>query len=182
FHWLENPQATIEEIIEDLNISEQAFNERFDARAADCLRRVLETALNQLFAAQPEAIPLLRRFASVSVEDVTIIGLPAELAQQFPGCGAADPQAGQAGWKLLTRWDVTTGQLEIRPPAPARDSERTLAEDLAPLPPTSLRLCDLGFFDLKRLAADQQKGIHFISRVPALLKVQAGAQAGVNST
>src|SRR5437764_6187099 len=84
FHWLENPQATIEEIIEDLDISEQAFNERFDARATDCLRRVLEKALNHLFAARPEAIPLLRRFDNVSVEDVTIVGLPVELAPQFP--------------------------------------------------------------------------------------------------
>lgn len=182
FHWLENPQATIEEIIEDLDISEQAFNERFDARAADCLRRVLEKALNQLFAAEPETIPLLRRFATVSIEDVTIIGLPAELAQQFPGCGAADPHAGQAGWKLLTRWDVTTGKLEIRPPAPARDSERTLTADLPPLPPESLRLCDLGFFDLKRLAADVQQGIHFISRIPARLNVQVGESAAVNVT
>jgi hypothetical protein len=182
FHWLENPQATIEEIIEDLEISEQAFNERFNTRAADCLRRVLEKALNRLFEARPEAIPLLRRFATVSVEDVTIVGLPAELAQQFPGCGAADPQAGQAGWKLLTRWDVTTGKLEIRPPAPARDSERTLAEDLAPLPPNSLRLCDLGFFDLKRLASDQRQGIHFVSRVPARVNVQLGESAAMNLT
>jgi hypothetical protein len=182
FHWLENPQATIEEVIEDLAITEASFNERFDARAADCLRRVLEQALERLFAARPEAIPLLRRFATVSVEDVTIIGLPAELAEQFPGCGGSDPQAGQAGWKLLTRWDVTTGRLEIHPPAPARDSERTLAEALTPLPANSLRLCDLGFFDLERLAADQQKGIHLISRVPARLKVRCGEPAGVNVT
>jgi hypothetical protein len=182
FHWLENPEATIEEIIEDLDISEAAFNERFNDRAAECLRRVVEKALNLLFAARPEAIPLVRRFATVSIEDVTIVGLPAELAESFPGCGGSDPEAGQAGWKLLTRWDVTTGRLEIRPPAPARDSERTLAEDLAPLPPNSLRLCDLGFFDLGRLAADQQRGIHFISRVPALVKVQHGQQAGVNVT
>src|SRR5262245_34339786 len=166
FHWLEDPQATIEEIIEDLDLTEASFNERFDARAADCLRRVLEKALERLFAARPEAIPLLRRFATVTAEDVTIVGLPAELAPHFPGCGGSDPEAGQAGWKLWTRWDVTTGRLEMRPPAPARDSERTLAEEWAPLPPNSLRLCDLGFFDLKRLAADQRKGIHFISRVP----------------
>jgi Transposase DDE domain len=182
FHWLENPDATIEEIIEDLDISEAAFNERFNARAADCLRRVLEKALNLLFAARPETIPLLRRFATVSVEDVTIVGLPAELAGSFPGCGGSDPQGGQAGWKLLTRWDVTTGRLEIQPPAPARDSERTLAEDLTPLPANSLRLCDLGFFDPERLAADQQEGIHFISRVPAQLKVRAGEPGGVNIT
>jgi hypothetical protein len=182
FHWLENPQATIEEVIEDLDITEASFNERFDARAADCLRRVLEKALARLFAARPEAIPLLRRFAHVFVEDVTIVGLPAELAPQFPGCGGSDPEAGQAGWKLLTRWDVTTGKLEILTPAAARQSERALAGELAPPPPNSLRLCDLGFFDLERLAADQRAGIHFVSRVPALLTVRLGAQAAVNVT
>jgi Transposase DDE domain len=182
FHWMENPQATIDEIIEDLDITEASFNERFDARAADCLRRVLEQALQRLFAARPEAIPLLRRFATVSVEDVTIVGLPAELAQQFPGCGGSDPEAGQAGWKLLTRWDVTTGQLEILPPAAARQSERTVTGELGSLPPNSLRLCDLGFFDLKGLAADQRAGIHFVSRVPARLKMQGGDQTAVNVT
>src|SRR5262245_10747240 len=180
FHWLENPEATLEEIIEDLDLSESAFNERFNDRAAECLRRVLEKALNRLFAARPEAIPLLRRFATVSIEDVTIVGLPAELAESFPGCGGSDPEAGRAGWKVLTRWDVTTGRLEVLPPAAARQSERTLAEGLDPLPPNSLRLCDLGFFDLSRLAADSAAGIHFVSRVPALLNVQVGDQPAVD--
>src|SRR5262249_10167281 len=53
---------------------------------------------------------------------------------------------------------------------------------LTPLPPNSLRLCDLGFFDLGRLAAEKQRGIHFISRVPALLKVQHGQQTALNVT
>jgi hypothetical protein len=182
FHWLENPQTTIEEIIEDLDISEAAFNERFDARAADCLRRVLEKALERLFAAGPEAISLLRRFAATAIEDVTIVGLPDELAGQFPGCGGSDPEGGRAGWKLLTRWDVTTGRLEVLPPSAARQSERALAEGLSPLPPNRLRLCDLGFFDLSRLAADSAAGIHFVSRVPALLNVQRGDQPAVNLT
>jgi hypothetical protein len=180
FHWLEDPQATIEQIIEVLDLSEPAFNERFDDRAADCLRRVLEKALQRLFAARPEAIPLLRRFAAVAVEDVTIVGLPAALAGQFPGCGGSDPEGGRAGWKLLTRWDVTTGRLEVLPPGAARQSERALAEGLSPLPENSLRLCDLGFFDLSRLAADAAAGIHFVSRVPARLNVQVGDQPGVN--
>jgi hypothetical protein len=50
------------------------------------------------------------------------------------------------------------------------------------LPPNSLRLCDLGFFELERLAEDQRQGIHFVSRVPALLKVQVGEQAAENVT
>jgi hypothetical protein len=182
FHWLDNPQATIEEVIDDLDLSEQAFNERLDDRAADCLRLVLEKALQRLFAADPEAIPLLRRFAAVAVEDVTIVGLPAELAEAFPGCGGSDPEGGRAGWKLLTRWDVTTGRLQILPPAAARASERALAGGLPPLPHNSLRLCDLGFFDPRRLAADAAAGIHFISRAPALLNVQVGDQPAVNLT
>ena len=182
FHWLDDPHATIEQVIEDLDISEQAFNERLDDRAADCLRRVLEKALRRVFAARGEAIPLLRRFAAVAVEDVTVVGLPAELAGAFPGCGGSDSDGGRAGWKLLTRWDVTTGRLEILPPAAARHSERALAEGLAPLPADALRLCDLGFFDLKRLDADRQAGIHFVSRVPALLSVRVGEAAAVSLT
>jgi hypothetical protein len=182
FHWLDNPRATIEEVIEDLDLSEQAFNERLDDRAADCLRRVLEKALERLFAARPEAIPLLRRFAATAVEDVTIVGLPAELAGPFPGCGGSDPEGGRAGWKLLTRWDVTTGRLEILSPVAARQSERALAEGLPALPEDSLRLCDLGFFDLSRLAADSAAGVHFVSRAPALLNVRVGDQPAVNLT
>src|SRR5262249_31502566 len=174
FHWLEDPQATIEQVIEDLDLSESAFNERFDDRAADCLRRVLEKALQRLFAARPEAIPLLRRFTATAVEDVTIVGLPAELAGQFPGCGGSDPEGGRAGWKLLTRWDVATGRLEVLPPGAARQAERAFAAGLPPLPVNSLRLCDLVFFDLSRLAADSAAGIHFVSRVPALLHAQLG--------
>jgi len=182
FHWLDDPAAPIDQVIEDLDLTEPAFNERLDARAVDCLRRVLERALNYLFAARPEAIPLLRRFAAVAAEDVTIVGLPAELAGSFPGCGGSDPEAGRAGWKLLTRWDVTTGRLEVLPPAPARDSERALTAGLPPAPANSLRLCDLGSFDLRRLADDQRAGIHFISRAPALLNVQVGEPAAVNLT
>src|SRR5262249_52557090 len=47
-------------------------------------------------------------------------------------------------------------------------------------PPKSLRLCDLGFFELERLAEDQRQGIHFVSRIPALLNVQIGVQVAEN--
>ena len=50
------------------------------------------------------------------------------------------------------------------------------------MPPESLRLCDLGFFDLKRLAAAAAAGTHFISRAPARLNVQVGDQPAVNLT
>ncbi len=70
----------------------QGLDERFDTRAADCLWRVVTTAMQQLLAASPETIPLLRRFSGVVIDDCTSLGMPAELAQQFPGCGGSDPR------------------------------------------------------------------------------------------
>ena len=94
----------------------------------------------------------MRRFKGVLIDDCTSLGLPAALARQFPGCGGSDPEAGQAGLKLLVRFEVTSGQFEALELSAARDSERTLSQLLPPLPRGSLHLADLGFFDLDSLA------------------------------
>ena len=43
---------------------------------------------------------------------------------QFPGCGGSDPEMGQAGLKLLVRFEVTAGQFQPRAP---RDSAASLS-------------------------------------------------------
>ena len=129
--------------------------------------------MHWLFATGPETIPLLRRFTSVVIDDCTSLGLPAELARQFPGCGGSDPEMGQAGLKLLVRFEVTAGQFQALEVGAARDSEHTLAKSLRPLPSGSLHLADLGFFELNELAQLSRQGVFWISRVPALLNKQA---------
>jgi Transposase DDE domain len=173
FGWLEDPTATIDELGDQLGISKQGLDQRFDARAADCLWQVLQAATQRLFAANPETIPLLRRFTGVVIDDCTSLGLPAELARQFPGCGGSDPEAAQAGIKLLIRFEVTSGQFQALQAGAARDSERTLSKPLPPLSQGSLHLADLGFFDLDELARRSRQGVSWISRVPALLNKQA---------
>ncbi len=173
FGWLEDPKATIDELAEGLGVSKQGLDQRLDARAADCLWRVVRKATQQLFAASPETIPLLRRFSGVVIDDCTSLGLPVALARQFPGCGGSDPEAGQAGLKLLVRFEVTSGQFQALERSAARDSERTLSHLLPPLPQGSLHLADLGFFDLNDLAQLTRQGVCWISRVPALLSKQA---------
>ena len=169
FGWLDDPKATLDDLGDELGVSKQGLDQRLDARAADCLWRVVTTATQQLFAASPETIPLLRRFSSVVVDDCTSLGLPAELAQQFPGCGGSDPEAGQAGLKLLVRFEVTTGQFQAMERGAARDSERTLVQRLPAVSPGTLHLADLGFFDYDELAKITQQGGSWISRVPAML-------------
>jgi hypothetical protein len=173
FGWLDNPMTTIDELGDKLHVSKQGLDQRLDARAADCLWRVVQAATQRLFAASPETIPLLRRFTGVVIDDCTSLGLPAELARQFPGCGGSEPEAGQAGMKLLIRFEVTSGQFQALQAGAARDSERTLAKPLPPLSQGSLHLADLGFFDLDELARRSRQGVSWISRVPALLNKQA---------
>ncbi len=173
FGWLEDPTTTIDELGDKLDVSKQGLDQRFNASAADCLWRILQAATKRLFAASPQTIPLLRRFTSVVIDDCTSLGLPAELARQFPGCGGSDAAVGQAGLKLLVRLEVTSGQFQALKAGAARDSEHALARTLPPLPPGSLRLADLGFFDLNELAKLSRQGVSWISRVPALLKKQA---------
>jgi len=169
FGWLDDPKATLDDLGDELGVSKQGLDQRLDARAADCLWRVVTTATQQLFAASPETIPLLRRFSRVVVDDCTSLGLPAELAQQFPGCGGSDPEAGQAGLKLLVRFEVTTGQFQAMERGAARDSERTLVQRVPAVSPGTLHLADLGFFDYDELAKITQQGGSWISRVPAML-------------
>jgi hypothetical protein len=173
FGWLDDPKTTIDELGDDLGVSKQGLDQRLDARAAECLWRVVKKALLRLFTAGAETIPLLRRFTSVVIADCTTLGLPAELALQFPGCGGSDPDAGRAGLKLLVRFEVISGEVQVPEIGSARDSERTLSKPLSPLPPGSLHLADLGFFDLDELSKLSRQGVSWISRVPALLNKQA---------
>lgn len=178
--WMADPDAKIEDLAAPLGVADQSLHERFNDRAVDCLRRVLAAAMRYLFEARPETIPLLRRFTAVAIDDSTAVALPACLAGAYPGCGGSDPDAGRAGLKVLARLEAIAGRLEIAEPEPAKASDRTLHATLPPLPPGSLRLADLGFFDLERMAADTAAGVSWISRAPARLLVRQGGEAGRN--
>src|SRR5688500_4359790 len=85
FGWLARPEARLVELAQTacalgVPISAQALDERFGAASADCLREVLEAAVRVVLGADPAAVPLLRRFAVVAVQDCTTIALPDALA------------------------------------------------------------------------------------------------------
>jgi hypothetical protein len=178
--WMADPRAKLEDLAATLGVTDQSLQERFNARAVDCLQRVLNAAMGYLFEARPETIPLLRRFTAVALDDSTAVALPASLAGEYPGCGGSDGDAGRAGLKVMARLEAITGRLEFSEPAPAVASDRTLHAALPPLPRGSLRLADLGFFDLERMAQDTAAGVSWISRAPAVLRVRRGDEAGQN--
>jgi hypothetical protein len=145
-----------------VRVSTEALHQRFDREAATCLEQVLYAAVRQVIAADPVVLPVLERFTEVVVQDSTTITLPEALAPVWAGCGGA-PHAGNAALKLNLALDLCTGRLRGPHLHDGRESDRnaTLHHDLEP---GSVRIVDLGFWDLAVLAELLARGIYSFSR------------------
>lgn len=174
FGWLACPKASIESLADELGISGPGLQQRLTESASNCLWSVLKAAVEQLLGSRVARIPLLARFPGVYAEDCSTISLPEELAGQFPGCGGSDEHSGKSALRLFVSYELKTGKLQQLATAKARGIDAVVARQHAPeLPPGSLRLRDMGFFDRQLLARDAAAGIFWISRLPACLTVQA---------
>jgi hypothetical protein len=181
FSWLADPQATLGDLAQTTvtvgtPVSPQALDQRFTPAAADCLRRVLLQAVQQVFAVQPTALPLLQRFQGVYALDSTTIDLPAELAELWPGCGGSTPQAGQAALKLQACWELTSAWLQGLTLHAGREAETHGPLSVQSLPRGALRLADLGYFDLELLRQYRTAGVYWLSRLQPRTLVQVQGQ------
>jgi Transposase DDE domain len=173
FGWLANPQATYEELAQTaatlgVRISPQGVEQRFTERAARCVERVLQAAVQQVIAAAPVAIPLLQRFTAVSIQDSTQVQLPARLAQVWAGSGGgAQATDSTAALKLQVRLDLKHGRLDGPFLQAGRASDRTSPTQYAPVPAGSLRLADLGYFALDVLQTIAQQQAYWLTRLMA---------------
>jgi hypothetical protein len=168
--WLGNPAASLSELTQvaaklGVAVSPQGLAQRFNRKAAMLLERVLTAAIEQVIAAEPVAIPLLRRFAGVAVLDSSTVALPDGLADHWAGCGGRVAQGTQAALKLTVRLDLSQGRLDGPVVTAGRTQDRASALQHAPVPRGALRLADLGFWSLevfRQIAAD---GAYWLSRL-----------------
>lgn len=169
---LDNPDASLAQLAQTaaalgVVVRRQSVEERFTSQAAALLRGVLQAAVQQLLAAAPVAIPLLRRFAAVVVLDSSTVGLPEALAGVWAGKGSCDPQAGNAAVKLTVGLDLLTGRLHGPELQAGRTPDSQAPLVAAPLPAGALRLTDLGYFDLKAMADLDRRGVYWLTRLKA---------------
>lgn len=170
FTWLHDPQATCEELAAGVAeagspLAVSALHERFTPQAADCLRLVLEQAASQLLAADPATAAALDAFADVCIDDASLLSLPAALAALWPGCGGSTTQTCPAAVKLYVRLSLRCGALRCLQLLPARTADQVAPLQALPLPPGSLRVADLGFFNLDALGELDRQGCYFLSKV-----------------
>lgn len=175
FGWLAHPDATLEQLTQcaarvGVTVSTQAIDQRLNLCTAKLLQHLLGASMQHLIAAEPVAIPILQRFTGVRVQDSTTIVLPDALKAHWAGCGGSTAEHTAAALKCGVQLDLLTGSLSSLDLADGRASDQRLPLQQAALPKGSLRLADLGFYDLSVLAGLSAAEVYWLSKLePATL-------------
>lgn len=174
FGHLRAPNSSLEQLTQvaalpDVQISSSGLHQRLTEPAARFLQAVLEEAVGLVLAAESVEIALLKRFSQVVIEDSSMVALPAELKELWPGCAGrnkpTDQEHGEAVLKLHVRWDLRSGALWGPQLTAGRVSDQNSPWNEEPLQKGSLYIADLGYLNLERFRACARDKIYFASRI-----------------
>lgn len=162
---LDQLAKTAHQIKASVQVTGQAFKERFTASAVAFLKAMWVEALKLTAPAAPQVVPLLSTFSAVYALDSSVITLPEKLHPDYPGCGGAGAKAAAKVY-LLLNW-LTGGYETIRIEAGRKADQNMGAQFLTGRPAGALWLFDLGFFQAAFLALIAQASSFFLCRLPA---------------
>src|SRR5215210_6589614 len=144
-------------------ITPQGLDQRFTPQAAACLRTVLGAAAQQVVAADPVTTPLLNRFNGVYVLDSTVIMLPDALEGEWRGNGGSSVGTA-AALKVQVLWNLTCGSLQHVGLQDGRANDNAAPVQAVELPAGALRIADLGYFSVTRIAHLAEQQVFVLSR------------------
>ncbi|MGE3818650.1 MAG: IS4 family transposase [Isosphaeraceae bacterium] len=167
--FLAKPNATAQDLARTaarggVLVIPQALTQRFTDAMACFLEGLFRRAITQRVQADRTLGPLVERFPAVLLLDSTTITLPAELADRFPGCGGSYG-GGRAAMKLQVQIDLRHGALDAIAIEAGKDCDPRSSLQSAPRPAGSLRIADLGYFDIEVLRDLQDRGESWVSRL-----------------
>jgi hypothetical protein len=167
--WLHHPQAGSSALARfagtlGVQITKQGIEEHWTYKTAEWLYEVLLRAIGCLLSAKAVAVPLLRRFAGVYLEDGSSVVLPDGLERYWRGCrgGNGASEGTKAGVKLTLRLDLVHGSLQGPLLQDGRAHEGKSLLQSIPLVKGVLWIADMGYFALVRLAQVSQAGAYFL--------------------
>lgn len=172
FGWWSNPQATLEELAQSgasvgISISGQGLDQRFTASSAEFMRQVLHVAVRQMIQADRGVEGLLGRFSAVYIQDSTTIGLPDSLTEVWAGCGGRVNTNTQAALKIQVQQDMRRGAIQQLWLQAGREHDLHTKIPVETLAQGSLRMADVGFFDVDYFAQLGQRGCYWLSLLKA---------------
>jgi hypothetical protein len=167
--FLQHPRATAEQLAQvagqlGVPVTPQAIDQRRTPQLAEFLRRLFARAAQVVVGSERVLAPLLGRFRRVIVLDSSTIRLPDAVAGEFAGCGGTNG-CGAAALKLQTELDLRSGALLHVQVEPSRSPDGATTRQQARYGEGSLRLTDLGYFNVAVFAALVGAKEHFLSRL-----------------
>lgn len=146
-------------------VSPQAIDQRCTQATAECLRRLVEEAVQEAIAAEKNLSPLLDRFSAVCLQDSSTVSLPDALEEHWKGCGSWTGTGGRAALKVQVRFDLARGALVGLKIEQGRENDHSTPLQTEAIEEGSLHLRDLGYFDLEVLRHIDQQKAYFLSRL-----------------
>jgi hypothetical protein len=169
FGFLARPNASDEDLAETaallgLQVTPQAIAQRFNDRHAQFLEALFHKAIRHVIGSDRALAPLLEKFTRVILMDSSSVSLPPELADRFPGCGGSHG-GGKSALKFQVQWDLRSGELRTIAIEPGRDCDNKTPLQHDPLPKGSLRITDLGYFDISVFEEMSRAEVFWLSRL-----------------
>lgn len=179
--WLAHPDASLEQLAQTaaslgLDVSPQAIDQRFSLPTAALLQQVLSASLLHLIEGPQIAIPVLQRFSAVLIHDSTTLVLPDCLSEIYKGCGGSTSENTASALKCGVQFDLLSGAITALDLTHGRASDQRLPLQHATLPKGSLRLADLGFYDLGVLSSLSASGVYFLSKLEPTALISSESQ------
>jgi DDE family transposase len=167
--YLQDPAASAEDLAQmaaqcGADVTPQAVDQRHSPALVEFLAGLFREATKLVIGSDRSLAPILERFTNVTVLDSSMIQLPDELREQFAGCGGSYG-AGQAALKLQTEWDLRSGALSHVEIEPGRRPDSATSRQNARRGAGSLRITDLGYFNVAVFADMRAHDEHFLSRL-----------------
>jgi len=166
---LQNAEANDEELAQmaaqcGTPVTPQAIDQRHTPEMVKFLEGMFRGATKEVIGSDKALAPILERFTSVNVIDSTTITLPDEMKDQFEGCGGSYG-AGAAAMKLQVEMELCKGALSHVEIEPGKSPDSATIRQQARHGAGSLRISDLGYFNLTVFAAMMAADEYFLSRL-----------------
>jgi len=166
---LQNPKASHADIasvaaVSGVDVSPQAVEQRYSKSLAAFFKALFEKMAKQIVASEESLAPILSRFTEVILIDSSVIALPDSEKSEFRGCGGSY-DANQSSIKLQTEFNLLNGNLRCVELEEGRATDGATNRQHIVQSKGSLRIADLGYFNIPVLRRIGEAEAFFLSRV-----------------
>lgn len=146
------------------SVTPQAVDQRFTPRLVAFLEQLFRESVQIVVTSSHSLAPLLERFTSVTLLDSSVFALPDSESSKFAGCGGSY-RPDQAAIKLQTELDLRSGALTHIEIEQGKSPDAATPRQHARRGAGSLRITDLGYFNLPVFTAMVLAKEYFLSRL-----------------